>query len=186
MSEEELKGFSGFGILDQNGHRRVAGYVTEEQRFGSVLGRMDVLGPDGTVVGTYYFGASSVYGFSPCTEEAARIAAAGTEPDPVHSYDVRLLVDRLVESGVECRIMEQRRRENDILRAAARDPGTPAPLSGRPDERLVIRDGRVVVTDPKDPDYPWTVGERIQKLRRQSYASSYDDRDDDIVDDPNL
>lgn len=67
------------------GHVRFAGRVTEEVRFGVVLGRCDVPQNDGTWV-TRYFGGSSLYGVTPVTEERARKVAASCfiEPGGVH------------------------------------------------------------------------------------------------------
>ncbi len=71
-----------WAIVSQMGHVTFAGRVTEEQRFGGVLGRCDVPQPDGTFV-SRYFTAQSLYSFVPCTEEAARIRAGATVPAPL-------------------------------------------------------------------------------------------------------
>jgi hypothetical protein len=69
------------------GHVRTAGRVTEEERFGSKMGRVDVPRADGGFT-TVYFGGSSVYRLTPCTEEAARAVAIRQQPEPVHQWEL--------------------------------------------------------------------------------------------------
>lgn len=85
MSQTET--FDTWAILEQLGHRRTAGRVTEEQRFGAVMGRIDIPRPDGSFV-THYFGSASVYGLTPTTEANARAVAAHNQPEPVHPYEL--------------------------------------------------------------------------------------------------
>lgn len=56
------------------GHRVRYGRVTEVERFGACLLRIDVLrnGDDAPVLTEYYSGAA-IFAFTPCTEETARI-----------------------------------------------------------------------------------------------------------------
>lgn len=78
--------FEQWGILELMGHVRVAGRVTEEERFGAKMGRIDVPKDDG--MHTQYFGGSSVYRFSPTSEEVARAAARGITAEPVHRWEL--------------------------------------------------------------------------------------------------
>ena len=78
--------FESWAILELMGHVRMGGRITEEERFGAKLGRIDV--PDGEGFVTVYFGASSVYRMTVCSEEAARAVAKGTVPKPVHQYEL--------------------------------------------------------------------------------------------------
>lgn len=79
--------FESWAILEMMGHIRTAGKVSEETRFGAVLGRCDVPGPDDTWT-TFYFGGSSIFRVTPCSEEAARAVAKGNQPAPVHTYEL--------------------------------------------------------------------------------------------------
>lgn len=74
-------------VLELMGHVRTAGRVTEEEKFGGKLGRIDVPTAGGGFV-TQYFGASSVYRLTVVTEEAARLVAASSVPEPVHSWEM--------------------------------------------------------------------------------------------------
>lgn len=78
--------FDQWAILELMGHVRMAGRVTEEERFGSKLGRVDV--PDGDGFTTVYFGGSSVYRMTPTTEAIARGVASRNKPEPVHRWEL--------------------------------------------------------------------------------------------------
>jgi hypothetical protein len=83
--------FAGFAIVELMGHVRVAGWVTEEELFGTKLGRVDI--PDVTadltggarpteVHATQYFNGSALYRLTPCDEATARSVAAQFQPRP--------------------------------------------------------------------------------------------------------
>lgn len=57
-----------WAIVELMGHCRIYGKVTEEERFGVKMGRVDIPAPDGTFV-TQYFGGGSVYRLT-LTDEA--------------------------------------------------------------------------------------------------------------------
>jgi hypothetical protein len=79
--------FDSWAILELMGHVRMAGRVTEEERFGAKMGRIDVPG-EGDSFTTVYFGGSSVYRMTPTTEEVARSVAAQNKPQPVHRWEL--------------------------------------------------------------------------------------------------
>jgi hypothetical protein len=79
--------FDQWAILELMGHVRMAGRVTEETRFGAALGRIDVPGP-GDSFTTVYFGGGSIYRLTPTTEEVARAVARGSQPEPVHRWEL--------------------------------------------------------------------------------------------------
>lgn len=60
-----------WGKIELMGHVTHAGRISEEEKFGGKLGRVDVPRPDGTFA-TVYFGAASVYRISILTEEVAQ------------------------------------------------------------------------------------------------------------------
>ena len=84
MSEH---GEIGWAILDKYGHTRLGGYITEEQRFGGTVGRIDIPMADGSTM-TQFFGANSFFGLTPVSEEVARAVAARSQPEPVHRYEL--------------------------------------------------------------------------------------------------
>lgn len=83
---------SGFwAIVELMGHVKVAGYLTEEERFGVKMGRIDIPSADGTV--TQYFGGSSVYRITPVTEEVARAYAEARQARPISRWDLPELTE---------------------------------------------------------------------------------------------
>lgn len=89
METPKTEDFKQWCILELMGHRRLAGLVSEETRFGTSLCRIDIPGPEGKFV-TQYYGGSSIYGLTPTTEEVARAFAQNNAPAPVSRWDLRL------------------------------------------------------------------------------------------------
>jgi hypothetical protein len=79
--------FDSWAIVELMGHVRMAGRITEEERFGVKLGRVDVPG-DGDSFTTVYFSGASVYRLTPTTEEIARHVARRAQPEPVHRWEL--------------------------------------------------------------------------------------------------
>ena len=84
--EDHPDSFDCWAVLELMGHVRMAGRVTEEQRFGATVGRIDI--PDGNRFTTVYFGGSSIYRMTPTTEEIARSVAHQNRPQPVHRWEL--------------------------------------------------------------------------------------------------
>jgi hypothetical protein len=75
--------FEGWVILELMGHRRLAGWLTEQEVAGAAFLRLDV--PD---VGTQYYSPSAVYCITPTSEETARQVATLNRPAPVHRWEL--------------------------------------------------------------------------------------------------
>lgn len=114
MSVEPEKAPDTWAIVDLLGHQRLAGRLSEEEKFGAKMGRLDIptAMPCATCAGTgyaafmaaehcatckgtktetswqtQYFGGSSVYKVSIVSEEVARHAVKSTSPNPVSAWD---------------------------------------------------------------------------------------------------
>jgi len=74
--------FGSWAIVELMGHRRLAGWVTEESRFGSPMLRIDIPGAGETRT-TQYYGNQSIYCVTPTTEEIATAIAKRCQPAPV-------------------------------------------------------------------------------------------------------
>lgn len=74
-----------WAIVELLGHVRIAGRLSEEERFGAKMGRLDIPQGDGFV--TQYFGGGSVYRITPVTEEVARHVAKQVSTAPVSAWD---------------------------------------------------------------------------------------------------
>ncbi len=75
-----------WAIVELMGHVKLAGRLTEEEKFGSKLGRLDIPQADGSFM-TRYFGGASVYSISVVSEEVARHVSKQTSPAPVSAWD---------------------------------------------------------------------------------------------------
>lgn len=67
------------------GHICLAGKLSEEEKFGSKLARLDI--PNGDEFTTQYFGGSAVYRISIVTEEVARHIARNSASAPISPWD---------------------------------------------------------------------------------------------------
>ncbi len=76
-----------WAVLELMGHVRLAGKISEEERFGSKIGRIDVPA-DGEKFVTIFFGGSSIYRMTPCDEVTARAVAARSAPAPIQPYEM--------------------------------------------------------------------------------------------------
>ncbi|KMO27264.1 hypothetical protein VQ02_33485 [Methylobacterium variabile] len=73
QAEQEADSWE-WAVVEIFGHRRHAGRVREEERFGAKLLRIDVpMKGDPAAHGwlTHYYGGSSIFSFTPCEREAA-------------------------------------------------------------------------------------------------------------------
>lgn len=84
MKQEEFKIWA---IVELMGHVKIAGLVTEEERFGSKMGRIEIPNSDGGFT-TQWFSGGSVYRMTPTTEEIARLVAVSRQPEPVHRWEL--------------------------------------------------------------------------------------------------
>lgn len=74
-----------WAIVELMGHVKMAGKLTEEEKFGSKMGRLDI--PDGDGFVTQYFSGSSIYRITIVTEDVARMVRKSNDPAPVSSWD---------------------------------------------------------------------------------------------------
>ena len=91
--------FAEWAIVEIMGHKRFAGYVTEQAVGGASFVRIDVPEislPSGDVLPAFtkLFGAASIYCISPCTEETARLFAASIRAEGFSRYEVPKLETR--------------------------------------------------------------------------------------------
>lgn len=72
-----------WGRVEIFGHRSHIGRLSEVERFGTKMLRIDAPTTDPEVFETFYYGGGSVFSIAPMTEEAARAWAARYAPRPV-------------------------------------------------------------------------------------------------------
>lgn len=81
--------FEGWAVLELMGHRKLAGYVREQNVAGAGFIRIDVPGPAGDAdVATQFYAPGALYCLTPTTEDVARRFAAGCRPEPVTRWEL--------------------------------------------------------------------------------------------------
>jgi len=80
--------FQAWCIVELMGHRRLAGWVTEQTIAGAGFLRVDVTGPGPEFVATQFFQPTSVYALTPTTEAMARRIAEASRVEPVKEWEL--------------------------------------------------------------------------------------------------
>jgi len=80
--------FQGWVILELMGHRRLGGYLTEQEIGGVNFLRLEVPAVDGHKAATQFYSASSVYCITPTTEKLAKACARASRPAPIHRWEL--------------------------------------------------------------------------------------------------
>ena len=115
MSEK----FGEWAILELMGHRRLGGYVTEQEIAGTAFLRIDVPGDDDSAAATQFYAPAAVYAITPTTEEIARAVAAHNRPEPVHRWElpaptkVEILPTFFQDPGVPAAATDEREDADD-------------------------------------------------------------------------
>jgi hypothetical protein len=114
VSEQQQSTFEGWAILELMGHRKLGGYLREEQIGGASFIRIDV--PAYTVhnawnrqteerlATTQYYSPSAIYAITPCSEDVAVGLAEYVAYQPVTRYELpspRELLDRDAEPEID-------------------------------------------------------------------------------------
>lgn len=88
-TSEQRTAFEGWAILELMGHRRLGGYVQEQELAGHGFLRIDVPGDDnGHSPSSQFYSPGSVYCLTPTTEDVARRVADVSRPAPVHVWEL--------------------------------------------------------------------------------------------------
>ena len=77
-----------WAIVELMGHRKLAGLVSEETRFGTAMCRIDVPAAGEIAAFTQYYGGQSIYAMTPVSEQVARGVAAKLQARPVSVWDL--------------------------------------------------------------------------------------------------
>ena len=74
-----------WAIVELMGHVKLAGKLTEEEKFGTKLGRIDIPQEEGFI--TQFFGGGTIYRITIVTEAVARQVNRQTSPAPISPWD---------------------------------------------------------------------------------------------------
>lgn len=116
---EQHPPFESWAIVEMLGHKKLAGFVSEQTIAGAALIRVDVPATpedrrwQATAAYTKLIGVASIYCMTPCTEEVARLAAREIEryndPLPVALPEER----RLAAAAVDAEQFDDDDEDND-------------------------------------------------------------------------
>lgn len=84
---EHRETFEGWVILELMGHRRLGGYLTEQEMAGGKFLRIDVPTGGGEEA-TQFYSPSAVYCITPTSVETARAVALRNRPAPVAQWEL--------------------------------------------------------------------------------------------------
>lgn len=87
-TETDANPFAEWVVIELMGHRRLAGYLTEQEIAGRGFLRLEVPAVDGQSPATQLYNPTSVYCITPTTEEVARAVAASARPAPVQRWEL--------------------------------------------------------------------------------------------------
>lgn len=89
MDADAKSVFEGWCVLELMGHRRLGGYVREQEIAGQGFIRIDVPRGDGAEFSaTQFYSPGSVYCLTPTTEAMARAVAKRSQPEPVQRWEL--------------------------------------------------------------------------------------------------
>jgi hypothetical protein len=83
--------FAEWVILELMGHRRLAGWLSEQEIAGAPFLRLDVPAAIDGFTATQFYCPEAVYAITPTTEETARQVATLNRPEPVHRWELPAL-----------------------------------------------------------------------------------------------
>lgn len=101
MTDEDARPLIGWAILELMGHRRLAGYVTEQDVAGHGFLRIDVPGDERVPPVTQFYSPSAVYAITPTSEAFAHACAQLSRPEPVAPWELQRAQLREVPTVVE-------------------------------------------------------------------------------------
>jgi ribosomal protein S14 len=88
VSDALKESYCGWSVLELMGHRRLGGYVTQVELFGTAMLRIDVPGDEHGTIATQFYGGSSIYCLTPTGEAEARAVARNHQPAPVTRWEL--------------------------------------------------------------------------------------------------
>ena len=86
--DDTLEPFDSWAVVEQMGHRRLAGRVSEVQLAGGGYLRLDVPATPGGQASTHYLSHASIYGIHVVSEALARRVAEQYRPEPVQRWEL--------------------------------------------------------------------------------------------------
>ena len=89
---EQHEPFATWAILELMGHRRLAGFLTEQTIAGAGLLRLDIPAAGDASAVTQFYSPQAVYCITPCDEAIAREMAKQCAYEPVNRWELKALL----------------------------------------------------------------------------------------------
>lgn len=86
MTEDQI--FAEWCIVELFGHRRLAGFVTEQEIFGASFLCLQIPASGTAPAMTQFYGPAAVFGVTPVTETMARAVAGRLRHEPVQRWEL--------------------------------------------------------------------------------------------------
>jgi hypothetical protein len=83
--------FAEWCIVEMLGHRRLAGFLSEQEIAGAGFLRLEIPAPEGGFAATQFIAPASIYCITPTSEATARAFAVGNQPAPVQRWELNAL-----------------------------------------------------------------------------------------------
>jgi hypothetical protein len=80
--------FEGWVVLELMGHRRLGGYLTEQEVGGVNFLRLEIPAAGKWKATTQLYSAASVYCITPTTAAIAKACAKANHPAPIHRWEL--------------------------------------------------------------------------------------------------
>lgn len=93
----ETKSLDLWAIVELFGHSKIAGKVTEQSVGSSSFVRVDVPETESHPSFTRLFNPSAIYAINPVTEEVAKYMAVQIQSQPIQSWDVKKMHEKLLQ-----------------------------------------------------------------------------------------
>lgn len=89
----DTEAFEGWVILELMGHRKMSGFLKEQQIGGASFLRLDITDANDVALGTQFYSPSAVYCITPTTEAIAKGYAARGFEGPVTRWEMAQLTE---------------------------------------------------------------------------------------------
>lgn len=131
--------FTGWAVLEIMGHKVVAGYVEETTLAGAPMLKITIPPKaEGDDPKTQYYGGSSIYCMTPCSEEVARVVNGRTSTQPDWAWNL---------PKVQVPALQAPREPIEV----DREPGAPEEPDPWDDGEIIYREPEYV--EPEIHDY---------------------------------
>ena len=86
-----------YALIEMMGHQKMVGLVRETKLAGAGFLQVDQLDDNGQLFNTRYLSPGAIYAVNPISEELAKAISKNYQHQPVHSFDLPQLRDKIAQ-----------------------------------------------------------------------------------------